>query len=250
MAREPDEIYEDDEILGQESEELGGDAGRLDDEGGDEADFGGEDQDASSEDGHRANAKNRVGRRNDEFARLAREANERSSRLEQELMALRAERNQPRQETEAEFEAKLQLMDPGEQVRVRLARAQEENRRQMAILQMQSADAMDRTQYQTKAQYDPRYKKYEADVEKLRASELAQGRVHSRENLLTYIIGQKALAAQPKVDAAREKARRRVAGQQARPVDSRSDQARGQRGRLGQGNTLADIEKRLEGVFI
>lgn len=249
MAREPDEI-EDDEILDDQPEEIGGDAGRLDDESGDESELRLEDQDAPAEDGHRANAKDRVSRRYDEVTRIAREASDRASRLEQELMQLRAERNQPRQETEAEFEAKLQLMDPNEQVRVRLAKAQDENRRQMAILQMQNADALDRNQYATKAQYDSRYKKYEADVEKLRASELAQGRVHSRENLLTYIIGQRALAAQPKVDAAKQAARRRVAGQQARPVDSRSDQARGQRGRLGTGNTLADLEKRLEGVFI
>ena len=249
MAREPDEI-EDDEILGQESEELGGDAGQFDDESGDDSGVGSEGEDTSDQDGHRPNAKDRVGRRYDELSRVARDAADRASRLEQELMQLRAERNQPRQESEAEFEAKLQLMDPSEQIRVRLAKAQDENRRQMAVMQMQSADAMDRTQYQAKAQYDSRFKKYEADVEKLRASELAQGRVHSRENLLTYIIGQRALAAQPKVDAAKQAARRRVAGQQARPVDSRSDQARGQRGRLGQGNTMADIERRLDGVFI
>jgi hypothetical protein len=248
MAREPDEI-EDDEIPGQESEELGGDAGRFDNEGGYEAELGAEGEDAEASDGYRPNAKNRVNRY-EELSRVAREANDRASRLEQELMAFRAERSQPRQESEAEFEARLQLLDPNEQVRVRLNRAQEENRKQNAIMQMQMADAMDRTQYQTKAQYDSRFKRYEADVEKLRASELAQGRIHSRENLLTYIIGQKALAAQTKVESAKQQARRRVAGQQARPVDSRSDQSRGQRTRLGQGNSLADIEKRLEGVFI
>lgn len=249
MAREPNEIDEDDEGLDQESEELGGDAGQFDDESGNEAGLGNEDQDSDPSEGRRPNASNRVNRY-DEISRVAREASERASRLEQELMALRNERQQPRQETEAEFEAKLQLMDPGEQVRVRLARAQEENRRQMAIQQMQTADMIDKTQYATKAQYDSRYKKYEAEVERLRASELAQGRIHSRENLLIYVVGQKALAAQPKMEAARQQARRRVAGQQARPVDSRSDQARGQRTRLGQGNTLADLERRLEGVFI
>lgn len=250
MARQPNESDDEDDPLDPaEPQELGGDAGQFDDAGGD-GETGDDDQGREAEEGHRARPANRITQRYDEISRAARDASDRAARLEQELMQLRSQMSQPRQESEAEFEARLSLQEPQEQIRIRLQRAQIENTRQNEITRMQAADMIDRTQYDTNARHDIRYAKYRDKVEQLRLQELQRGNVHSRENLLTYILGQEVLKAQPKVAAAREQARERVQRQQARPGESRSDQGRERRGRLGTGNTLADLEHRLKDVKI
>ena len=249
MAREPDEREYDEPFDDDEPQDLGGDAGRLDDEGGDEPQDRLDDQAGQAEEGRRTRTSQRVGRY-DEVSRAARDANDRAARLEQELMQLRAQMSQPRQESEVEFEAKLQLMEPQDQSRARYERARAENNRQNEITRMQAADMIDRTQYDTNARHDQRYKRYQSEVEKLRLQELQQGRVHSRENLLTYIIGREALAAKPKIDKARQDAQQRVRSQQARTGSARSDQPRGEWGRRGTGNSLADLEHRLKDVII
>jgi hypothetical protein len=250
MPREPDDREEDEPFVDGESEDLSGDAGRLDDESGDEPESRFDDPDGETEEDRRARPKDRVSRRYDTLARETREAREHALRLEQELVSLRQQAQAPRQQTEAEFEAQLQLLEPDQRVVARLQRAQAENTRQNAITRMMANDAADRMSYQTKSVSDRRYTKHAAEVERLLQVERNNGRDFPRETILDFVLGRERRLAGDKIDKARGQAQRRVASQQARTTESRSDQPRGQRTRLGQGNSAADLEYRLKDVFI
>ncbi len=241
---DPDETLEDD--FGEE----GQDAGHDDDEGGDEA-SGQEGDEAEGEEGQVEPPKpSRATKAVNEAKRVAREAAAEAANLRKEIEALKQQRQQaaPQEETPEQEQAKLALMSVEERVDYKLAKAEKVNQRQLAMYQFQAAEAADKAAFDAKAAYEPRYKRYAADVEKLLASERQLGKNWPRETVLKFVLGERVLNSKPAVDKARKDGERRVNSQRTSSESGRSDRA-APRGR-GTGNTLSDLERRLEGVNI
>ena len=239
--REPDDEVEDQ--LEDETE----DAGLDDDEGGGE-DAGQEEPDDQGEEGQVARAPSRSTRAVLEAKRVAREAAAEAAALKREIAELRQQRQAPQQESREQEEARLALMSVEERVDYKLAKATKEHERQMAVVQFQASDAADKASYDAKAAYEPRYKKYAVDVEKLLLQERQAGRNFPRDTILKFVLGERVMNAKPVVDKQRREAARRVDAQRTRPDQGRSDRA-APRGR-GNGNSLAELEARLDGVMI
>lgn len=252
QGQDDDEIEEDDIRLPDEVEDDREDAGLGNDESGDASQTG---QELEAEAQGEKRVESRATRRVQEALREAREAKERAQLLERELENARRERQQPQQQPQEEsdeaFFARVSLLEPMQQVDAKLARAEKRHQRELFISNLRSADALDKADYNAKAAGNPRYKKYAAEVERILAEERQAGRWNTtRETIYYYVLGKAADQVDPKrKQKQRDDAQERVSRQQARDSGGRSDVS-ASRQRTGQGNTLADLERRLEGKFI
>lgn len=247
--RDPDEEID-------ENENEGEDAGLLDDEGGDEAEAGQEPEGAEAEEGAVDAEPERPARRGaSETIRaaknLARENAEKATRLEREIAELRAERerSKPQGETPEQEAARLSLMTAEERMDYKLAKSQREHERQIGLVRFESADRADKAAFDAKGAYDPRYKKYGGKVEELLAQARRNGDNPNRETVLKFYLGDLIMSNSKEVRRQQQNGKQNIARQATRPTNASSDRA-APRGRLGTGSTLADLEKRLEGVEI
>ncbi len=252
MAREKTEDQEltlpdeGDELDGQETEIE--DAGGAEDDGGEEgsegvdgdADSGEEAEGADEVEGQPRRAK-KLGRgerrietlrKAVESERTKREAAER--RFNDELARMREERANPRVSPEEEAVRERELlavMTPEEKMNYTLEKATRSNQQAMRQMQMQHQDAIDKATYQGKASVDPRYRKYEAEVEEGVNRLRSQGQFVTRDAYLKYLLGEKLLA-QPAADRKGQKdaAKKRVAAQKGTALNGRGD-ASADRGR-------------------
>lgn len=246
----------DDEIDGIEDEadeglDEGTDAGRIDDEGGDEAEAGQELEDAQTQE-----RVGRSGRRDDRIREELRAEREHRARVEAELNILRQEREQrqqqagPREETDAEFMARISLLDTESRMEARLDRAIRQNTRQNAINQFTTADRLDKSAYDTKAAGDPMRRKHAARVEQLLQIERRNGRDFPRETIYKFILGDErdTRLSQGKPSPAQRQGQQRIQSQQARTTGGRGDQGRDQRPRRFASNDMSPeaVKQRLE----
>lgn len=219
-----------DEIDGIEDEadegrDEGQDAGPIDDQGGDDTEAGQEYESPQ--------AQERVARnsRRDEQLReeLAAERAHRQ-RVDYELQQLRQEREQRQQasqvETEAQFQARISLLDPEQRMDEKLNRSERMHRTALAAQQLLLADRFDKSNYDNHAATDPIYRKYAADVEQLVMVERNKGHDINRETALDFLRGRNARLKGSK--AAPAPAPRRPA-QQTRTSGGRGDQPREER---------------------
>lgn len=240
----PDEI--EDEIEGQ-------DAGLDDNEGGNEAEAGQESPDAEGEEGQVDARPSRATRAVQEAKQAAKEAREEAAAFKRELEVLRAERaqreNTPKGESPEDEAARLALMTTDERTDYKLAKAERAHAFQLNVMRFQSADIQDKANYTAKASTDARYKKHQREVEELLAQERRTGRDLPRETILDFIIGRNIrLNGGATRDRARAEGAARIRSQEARADSGRSDRAAPRRNESG--NTLRDLEKRLENVPI
>lgn len=172
----------------------------------------------------------------------AKAANEKAEAVERELASLRAERQQATQQiTERERQERLALMTSEERMEFHLQelRAQQEQFQRNTIAQQ--ADQADRAAYQAKAASDPRYKKYEADVERELQLARSRGLQITREGVLAFVLGHKILTGDKgAIKAAKAAGAARVSGQKTNPGGSASDQ--------GRTRAQKSLRERLEGV--
>ncbi len=173
----------------------------------------------------------------------ARAAREKAEAVERELASLRAERQQNTQrETERERQERLALMTSEERMEFHLQelRQQQEQFQRQTLAQQQ--DSQDRATYLAKAAADPRYKKYEAEVEQTLQDTRARGFAFTREFVLAMLLGHKVLAGDKGVTAAAKKAgAARVNSQRTNPSGAASDQG-------GRTRKEKSLRERLEGV--
>lgn len=240
-------IEDDDEVtLPEEGDEEGVDAGSLDNEGRDDAQTGQEHEDAQGE--------ARVSRatvRVQKALQQAQEATDRASRLERELEQERSKYRQPAQpqeESDDSFNARISLLEPLQQIDAKLDRANKRHQRELLIARLEASDAADKAIFSSKAASDPRYKKYGSEVEQILQEERKNGRNPPRETVLAFVLGKKVLDNQGR-ERAQSRGQENIRRQQARTDSGRSDVSVS-RQRVGQGDSLADIEKRLLGKFI
>lgn len=218
--RDPNEIEDEepDALL-----EEGADAGSVDDESGDDAQTGQEFEEPE--------AQERVGRRDDRTREELRALREHNTRVEFELQQLRAEREQrqyaqqQQEETDAQFEARVALIDdPEVRMRVRHDRSEHRHNKQMALFAFATADRADKAAYDTKANADPIRKKYAQDVEQLLAVERRKGHDIDRESAFFYLRGRAMETAKGKTNQARDQGQLNIQRQQARTTGGRGDQ--------------------------
>jgi hypothetical protein len=220
--REPE-----DEIDGIEDEaDEGTDAGQIDDQSGDETDgYGqGDEVEEAQERVARAPRDNRI---RDEIRALR----EHNQRVEQEIQNLRQEREDRQQasqvETEAQFQARVSLLEPEQRMDEKLARADRMHRQSLAAQQLLLADRFDKSNYDSHAATDPIYRKYAQEVEQLVLIERKKGHDINRETALDFLRGRNARLKAQK--ATPTPAPRRAASQQTRTTGGRGDQPREER---------------------
>jgi len=189
----------------------------------------------------------RASRGETRFQRLANEAKaarEEATRVRSELSELRRAQQQSTQQLTAEQEAaRLAVMTPEERADYKLNAATRRFEQQASVLAFNSHDASDKALFEAKAVSNRVYAKYKDEVEDKLQELRSQGQNVPREQLLKWIIGDKALATAANPRPA-QKAAQRVAAQQVKPGTAKGDAA-SQRGK-----TQDTPEKRLSGVFI
>lgn len=227
------------------------DTGLEDFESGDAPEAGQELADAEAEESPVA-ATDKPQRRQNDYREIARQEAEHRARVEREYAEYRAQAEAQRNqgdEPENVFEQRMSLLPVDQQIRERLSRSDRRHQRELILTRMQAADSADKANYQAKSASNPRYRKYEARVEELLAFERRNGRDFPRETILRFVLGEAVIANEGKTAKARTAGQDRIRQQQVRPPTAGSDQA-AQRRRASGGDSVADLERRLEGVFI
>lgn len=221
--REPEDDIDGIEDEADEGLDEGSDAGSIDDQGGDDAQGDGQEDEVQAR-------QERVSRPRDNRIRdEIRALREHNARVEQEIQNLRQQAQQaqqPREESDAEFEARVSVLDSDDRQRARLDRATLQHRQQLARQAFMLADRMDKMNYDNIAKTDPIYRKYANDVEQLLAAERNKGHDINRETALDYLRGRNARLKQK---AASAPAPRRAPPQQTRTTGGRGDQPREER---------------------
>jgi len=221
----PNDIEEDEDRDPDDLEE-GADAGSIDDESGDALE--GQEEQASE-------APQRVSRRDDRLREELRAEREHRARVEAELQELRSNRDrpqQPKEESDDEFLARISLMEPLAQVDEKIRRSEKKHERQLMIATFQARDQADKAAYVARATSDPIRRKYAEEVERTLADERRRGTPFAgadRETVFHYIRG-KAMDANKGREQARQQGQQNIRNQQARTTGGRGDVASAPRG--------------------
>jgi hypothetical protein len=152
----------------------------------------------------------------------------------------------PREETDAEFEARIQLLEGSERADARMQRFIAQQQRRDFVNTVQAAATADRAAYTERARDNPRMARWQPRVEEEFQKRLNMGQAVSRLDLFYWLVG-KHLDENPKA-AGKERARAqdRVARNTVRPSQGSSD-VRPQRRGTDERSARA---RRLDGVQI
>lgn len=189
----------------------------------------------------------RANRREERIQRLANEskaAREEAAELRRQVQELRQTQQANTQQLTAEQEAaRLAVMTPEERSDYKLDKATRGFQQQASVLAFQTQDTADKAMFAAKAVANKVYAKYQDEVESKLVELRSQGQNVPREQLLKWIIGDKALATAGNPKPAQQ-GQKRVAAQQVKPGSAKGDAA-SQRGK-----TQDSAEKRLASQFI
>jgi hypothetical protein len=170
-------------------------------------------------------------------------------RIDREIADLRAAERARQQQTQQESpEARAQrraLQDPMLNMQEDLRESEARTHNLLREQALQTQETQDKLLYNSILRDAPHLKRYDAEVEKIRLEQAANGVFVPREVLLDLAIGRAARAAAMKAaPKAKAAGAARIAAQQSRPAAARGDAA-SQRGKQGD-----SAEKRLENVPI
>lgn len=180
--------------------------------------------------------------------RELREANERAARLEQEMAALVQRANRAPQETPEQLRARLDAMDPLERIEYRIQQQELAANARLQQIEFETREAADKAAYEVLSQQRSIAAKLKDEVEARLADMRRNGTTASREVVLKYVIGDRALAnagratsrAQKTATANRER-------NTTRPASGRGDVAGSDSRR---GDTPQARAKRLENMIL
>jgi hypothetical protein len=245
--------YEDDEELtGADADFDDADDG---DEDGGEVDPADSDQDSGEYDGGAEGEVedeppprqlSRAERRVQSALTAAKAAEDRAAKIEAELAALKAERTRSATaEQQAAERQRLEMMSPDERAEYRVSQIEKSLKAELEQTKFQIWDQADKASFDTLAAQRPQVAKAAAQVEAYLAQMRAAGTNAPRATVLRYVIGDMALAAEPR---ARGKAERQAETNRQRqtvapPRTRNSDVGRG--GRRTSANTPEGREARL-----
>lgn len=180
-----------------------------------------------------------------ELRRARQELADQNATLTRQLDELRRNPPQPQQQEDPRAEAdRLALMSPEERIQYTVDRSLQRHAQQNQAIQNQLLDQSDRMAFEARTLANPLAKKLASEVERRLGELRGRGQNLPREVVLTYLIGEKALAQMGKGKGAAQARQRQ---QQARPANGRGDRGSDRRQR---GSDLAALEKRLENVSI
>ena len=150
-------------------------------------------------------------------------------RLSEELAMARREADELRRRVPVQQEdprveqERLALMSPEDRMQYTLDKALRANERQTQQMLFQMQQQNDRAAFELKAKDDPVYKRFSDEVEREYQKVISQGRYASRDDILTYLVGKRALEKRgqpnPRAAASRKK-------QEGKPVNARGDAPR------------------------
>lgn len=218
-----------------------------DDESGD-ADAGDPGKGAQRRDGVLDDKRQRSNRRNEDI-RAARDraqaAEASAAEAKAQAAAIQAQLNAiQNQRDEAGESARLELLSESERSKYYVEKGQRSVQMQLAQQEFRLTDQSDKLSFEAMCRADPRAKKLAPEVERRLTELRGKGQNVSRENLLAFVIGKRALDNPQVTGKQRAGAERRREREQARGTSPRGD-AQGQR--RAAGKTPA---QRLEGVLI
>lgn len=206
-------------------------------------------------------ARPRQSRGQDRIQRLANENAELRRRLDQQRTgAPPVQVTQPtgqgsRLESEEQFQARLQLMNPEDRMNAQMERFRQESLERDRIREAQALQreqqqnmARDRDTFDAKALNDARYARWQERVEAKHQELLAQGQFVPREVCFKFLLGEHLLSREGRQEGQRQAKRgqQRVQRQTTRPTNAGSDVGGG-RGRQTEAQARA---KRLENMQI
>ena len=151
------------------------------------------------------------------------------------------------QETPAQREQRLALLDPIDRMRVEMQEAQNVSTRQMQAMAFTMQETSDKATYDAKSLGDPLYAKGGPKVVSFLTELRAKGQNVAREQALKYLIGEAALAGRKSASGKqRQEAAGRMTRNRTQPSNARSDTQVDRRG----GSDATALERRLENVNI
>ena len=163
----------------------------------------------------------------------------------------------PREETEDEFNNRVAQLEPFEQLSARQQRAERRSQAAMAYMQASMADQMDRATYQARAATDPRFSKFQAEVERRHQAFLAGGpgqppQLVPRETILKIVLGERQLAPVTRDQRRKqEHQQRKLERHSSKPPNARGDAGSGRPERSGARDTEREARRRrLENLEI
>lgn len=259
MAREDaareDVIDEEIEGQGDEGQGSGGQGHEVAGQDGEDAtEHLGEEQEAGRDEDvdDDAGFEEPASRGQNRFQRLSNENSELRRRLSdlERRPASQVQPQGPREESDAEFTARIQLLPSEERMEARMDRSARRNEQLIRQTQYQTQDMADKAAYDAKAATDQRYSRYASAVETKRNELLQQGQLVARDVLLKYLIGERVLGnvGQKEIKKQRAAGQDRIERQRTRPTGSgRSDvQTTQRRG----GSEAEQRRRRLENMEI
>lgn len=155
---------------------------------------------------------------------------------------------QPQVETDAQFEERIRYLGVEERMDAKRQRDHYFFNARYQQLMYDNDEKSDKAAYDAKAASDKRLARFSQRVEQERARLRSMGQLVSRENIAYYLIGKHVLSSglAPEVKKRKEAGAERVARQQGRPINGRSDVASG-RGRVSEQEAR---RRRLENMEI
>lgn len=177
------------------------------------------------------------------LANEKREASERAERAEREAADLRArlanDDNERLRRAQEERQRVLDEMDPTDR---RLYLAEQDARQ----ARFEAADNRDLSTFAAMVQQHPQMRGLAQEVEQELTRARAAGQNPSRQQVAQFLLGQKAMKNLMEAPKKQKAGKARVEQARGRPMNAGSNAAPQQR--AGRGNSLSDVEKRLEGV--
>lgn len=154
------------------------------------------------------------------------------------------------QETDEQFNARIQLLPPDERMEQRSIRSEQKAEIRAQLAEFKSAQTQDKITWDASCQTNDRRKRWASEVEKERERLIREnGQYVNRDIIYHWLLGKwmDSPAGEKRTQRQRQSAQQRVRSQETRPTSPRGDVDRGQRGRLTEAQQRA---KRLDGVQI
>jgi hypothetical protein len=167
--------------------------------------------------------------------------------LRREMAELRQARQQapPPQEDPRVENERLALMSPEERMEYRLDKSLRAHQQQTSAMVFNMQQTQDKASWDTRASGDKLRSKLAADVEREYQACIARGQYLPRENIYTYLVGQRFLSSRGKNPTSQK----RVERERVRPASGRGDVAQERRAARSSGTTV-DFERRYGDVQI
>ena len=143
-------------------------------------------------------------------------------------------------------EERLSLLTPDERRYYDADNRSKSLEQRLNAMEWANHDNSEKSTFQSQAAHDPLVGKYKDEVERMRSEDLKKGYAASRDEYLNFIVGRELRKdAAKKLSAKKDSANKRVDSVTSKSANARGDVSGTKKGK---GNSLEELEARLEGV--